>query len=106
MGAFSIDHHYPGAGLSAIDWEYRMTNVMRPRFTLPDLEQRLRELQDGALVEISRGDYERLFGFNDAALGRLRNFASGHQCVASFADTAILFRKRVASVDEKREPRL
>ena len=79
---------------------------MRSNFTLPDLETRLQELQDGALVQISLRDYERLFGLNDAALGRLRNFCRGHQCVASFADTAILFRKRVAPVDEKREPRI
>lgn len=63
---------------------------MRSRSTLPNLEERLQELQDGALVQISRRDYERLFGLNDAALGRLRNFARGHQCVASFADTVIL----------------
>ena len=79
---------------------------MRSNFTLPDLEKRLQELQDGALVQISPCDYERLFGLNDAALGGPRNFYRGHQCVASFADTAILFRKRVASVDEKREPRI
>ncbi|OAE99924.1 hypothetical protein AYJ54_32065 [Bradyrhizobium centrolobii] len=79
--------------------------MMRPKFTLPDLEEKLQALQDGALVQIRRRDYERLFGLNDAALGRLRNFAHGHKCVASFADTAILFRKRVASVDEKSAPR-
>ena len=78
--------------------------MMHPKLTLPDLEQRLQELQDGALVQISRRDYERLFGLNDAALGRLRNFARGHQCVASFADTAILFHKRVALADEEPAP--
>jgi hypothetical protein len=79
---------------------------MRSKLTLPDLEERLQELQGGAIVQITRCDYERLFGLNDAALGRLRNFARGHQYVASFAGTAILFRKRVASMDEKREPRI
>ena len=74
---------------------------MHPKLTLPDLEERLQELQDGALVQISRSDYERLFGLNDAALGRLRNFARGHQRIASFADTAVLSCKRVASVHAK-----
>ncbi|MCP3463372.1 hypothetical protein [Bradyrhizobium sp. CCGUVB23] len=77
---------------------------MRAKFTLPDLEERLEELQAGALVQISRRDYERLFGLNDAAIGRLRNFARSHQCIASIADTAILFRKRVASIDQKSTP--
>ncbi|MET4724500.1 hypothetical protein ABIF63_008606 [Bradyrhizobium japonicum] len=71
---------------------------MHSKFALPDLEERLRELGEGAVVQISRRDCKRLFGLNDAALGRLRNFASSHQCVASFADTAVLFRKRVASL--------
>jgi hypothetical protein len=73
--------------------------MKRPDFTVPDLEDRLRALPAGALLRISRQDYERLFGLNDAALGRLRNFARGHQCVASFADTAIVFRKRAPAVE-------
>jgi hypothetical protein len=79
--------------------------MMRRNFTLPELEERLGELQNGALVQISRRDYERLFGLNNAALGRLRNFARGHECVASFADSAVFFRKRVVSPCEKPEPR-
>jgi len=71
--------------------------MKRRNFTLPDLEQRLDALAEGALHQITRRDYERLFGENDAALGRLRNFAKGHQCVASFADQAILFRRRIQS---------
>ncbi len=53
--------------------------MMHPKSTLPDLEERLQELRDGGLVQISRSEHERLFGLNDAALGRLRNFARGHQ---------------------------
>ena len=73
---------------------------MRAKFTLPDLEERLQALADGATIQISRFDYERLFGMNDAALGRLRNFAKGHHCVASFADSAVLFRKRGATAGD------
>jgi hypothetical protein len=45
-------------------------------FMLLELEERLDALTDGAIRQISRNDYERLFGTNDAALGRfarLRN---------------------------------
>ncbi|WP_128923871.1 ATPase inhibitor subunit zeta [Bradyrhizobium guangxiense] len=74
--------------------------LVRGKFTLPDLENRLATLQNGALVRIDRVDYERLFGLNDAARGRLRNFARSHRCVASFADSAVLFRKQIAPVGE------
>lgn len=68
---------------------------MRRDFTLPELEQELTTLREGAVHRMMRGDYERLFGENDAALGRLRNFARSHDCVASFADEAVLFRRRL-----------
>lgn len=68
--------------------------MRRREFTLPELEQKLEALAEGAMHQILRGDYERLFGTNSAALGRLRNFATSHQCVASFADNAIVFRRR------------
>lgn len=63
--------------------------------TLPELDRKLDELPEGALHHISRKDYEHLFGFNDAALGRLRHFARNHACITSFTDGAILFRKRL-----------
>ena len=69
--------------------------MKRRNFTLPELEQRLDALAEGALLQITRRDYERLFGLNDATRGRLRNFATGHACVASFADEAVLFRKQL-----------
>ena len=69
--------------------------MKRRDFTLPELEQKLDALAEGALHQISRHDYERLFGTNSAALGRLRNFAQSHLCAASFADHAILFRRRL-----------
>ncbi|MCA1409906.1 hypothetical protein I6F30_01840 [Bradyrhizobium sp. NBAIM20] len=77
---------------------------MRRNFTLSELDAELNELQAGAYVQISREDYERFVGLNDAALGRLKNFARGHQCVASFADAAVLFRKRIAAEIRRRHP--
>ena len=65
-------------------------------FTLPELQEKLDKLQPGAMLQIGRRDYERVFGLNDVAVNRLRHFAKGHQCIVSFADTAILFRKKVA----------
>ncbi|MDA9440223.1 hypothetical protein XH98_14060 [Bradyrhizobium sp. CCBAU 51745] len=74
--------------------------MKRREFTLPELQERLDELGDGAILQIGRHDYERLSGLDDAALGRLRNFARGHQCVASFADSAVMFRKRITLATE------
>lgn len=74
---------------------------MRRNFTLPELQDSLDGMREGALLQISRRDDERLFGLNDVAVARLRNFARGHDCVASFADAAVLFRKRIASEREK-----
>jgi hypothetical protein len=81
-----------------------MDGMMRPKFTLPELEKQLQTLKDGGTINISRYDYERLFGVNDAAIGRLRNFARSHHCVASFADTAVLLRKRLTATDEDSAP--
>lgn len=71
----------------------------RRNFVLPDLQQKLDALEEGGLLHITRRDYERLFGGNDVAQARLRNFALGHACVASFADGAILFRKALKEVE-------
>jgi len=68
--------------------------MQRRNFTLPELEHNLDALTEDGLLQITRNDYERLFGLNGAARGRLQNFARGHACVASFADESVLFRKR------------
>lgn len=68
---------------------------LRWNFTLPDLQAKLDHLAEGALFQISARDYERLFGSNDVAVARLRNFAKGHACVTSHSDGAILFRKNL-----------
>lgn len=70
-------------------------NALRRNFTLPELERRLDQLAEGALLQISARDYTRLFGSNDVAAARLLHFARGHACVTSHADEAILFRKKL-----------
>jgi len=75
--------------------------MMRWKFTRPELQDKLDCLAEGALLQIGAQDYERLFGTNDAAAGRLRNFARSHGCVASRCDGAILFRKKLTQFDEK-----
>ena len=70
-------------------------NALRRNFTFPELEKRLDQLAEGALLQISARDYTRLFGANDVAAARLLHFARGHACVASHADATILFRKKL-----------
>ena len=74
--------------------------MMRRNLTLPELQERLDGLTAGSLFEIGSRDYERLFGTNDAAAARLRNFARSHACVISHSNSAILFRKQIAGVGD------
>jgi hypothetical protein len=67
---------------------------LRAKFTLPELEEELDGLTEGASFPISSWDYERLFGANDVAAARLRNFAASLACHASHANNAIFFRKQ------------
>jgi hypothetical protein len=78
-------------------------SMLRAKFTLPELQEQLDGLAEGGLFQISRWDYERLFGINNVAATRLRNFAKSHACVASYADNAILFRKQLTR-RERGEP--
>lgn len=73
---------------------------MRTNITLPELERKLDGLREGGLYHLSRGDYELMFGMNDAALGRLRNFSKSHECVTSFTDNHVLFRKKLQVTSE------
>ena len=50
--------------------------------TLPELQQHLDRMRAGEAVFVSRKDFKRFFGEDDAALGRLQNFADGHNCLA------------------------
>ena len=53
---------------------------MRVRPTIQELDRHLTELAEGASIAIDQETVEELFGFNDAAQGRLANFAKGHGC--------------------------
>lgn len=72
---------------------------MRRNFTLPELQAALDRMTEGALLQIEQRDYQRLFGENDAAVARLRHFAKGHACMASFADGVVSFRKLLQSAE-------
>jgi len=70
------------------------TDMERWAITLPELDRMIDALAEGSVHRITRRDYERLSGTNGAAMGRLRNFAKGHHCVASFADGAVVLRRQ------------
>ena len=46
-------------------------STLRANFTLPELQEKLDKLAEGALLQISGRDYQRLFGTNDVAAARL-----------------------------------
>ncbi|HEX2726687.1 MAG TPA: hypothetical protein VHN20_12780 [Beijerinckiaceae bacterium] len=52
--------------------------------TLPDLQAHLDHLRPGDQLSIPSADYARLFGENDAAMGRMKNFALAHGCTISW----------------------
>jgi hypothetical protein len=52
--------------------------------TLPDLQAYLDQLRPGDQLGIPSDDYARLFGENDAAIGRMKNFAVAHGCMLSW----------------------
>ena len=89
--------YFPSAALGKGTDLFGKISMKRWNFTLPELEQRLSALAEGAMCQITRRDYERLFGTNSAARGRLRHFAKSHECVVSHADHAILFRRQFHS---------
>jgi hypothetical protein len=51
-------------------------NKLWAKFTLPELQEQLDDPSEGAVLQISRRDYERSFGTNDVAAAPLRNFAT------------------------------
>ncbi len=69
--------------------------------TLPELQEKLDRLAERGILQINPQDYERLFGTNDVAAARVRNFARAHACVVSHADGAVLFRKKISQPDEE-----
>jgi hypothetical protein len=67
---------------------------MAEQMTLPDLQEQLDELVPGAELHLKLPEVERLFGVNDVATGRLRNFASSHNCVFAWSPTGVQFLKQ------------
>ncbi len=66
---------------------------MSDPLTMPALDRELGQLKPGHIFPLSNADFVRLFGTNNAALGRLRHFARGHHCVTIRAKTGVQFRK-------------
>jgi hypothetical protein len=62
-------------------------------FTLPSLQKRLDDLEPDEMLVVSKADFDRLFGVDDAAVGRLKNFADGHNCMATWSRSDLRFRK-------------
>lgn len=66
---------------------------MSEPLTMPALDDELSQLQPGHTFPLTNADFVRLFGTNDAARGRLRNFARGHNCVTTRAKGGVQFKK-------------
>ncbi|MEX6505375.1 hypothetical protein [Jiella sp. M17.18] len=66
---------------------------MRQDFTLPDLQAQLDLMKVGETLALRRDDCERLFGVNDVAGGRLRNFARGHGCTVVYTPEGVAFSR-------------
>ena len=62
-------------------------------FTLPTLEAHLAHMPIAKSLTLAGTDIERLFGFNDVAVRRLKNFARGHDCIVSYTDGCVVFHK-------------
>ncbi len=69
--------------------------------TLPDLQARLDGLEPGDVVYMARKEFARLFGTNDAALGRLKIFVEGHNCAATWDKAGLKLRKQKKTLAEK-----
>jgi hypothetical protein len=66
---------------------------MNEYLTLPRLQAHLDRLRLAERLTLARSQVERLFGHNDVAVGRLRRFAKGHNCVVAHADNCVVFQK-------------
>ncbi|WP_257165799.1 hypothetical protein [Bradyrhizobium sp. SRS-191] len=71
---------------------------MSEPLSLPLLQMQLDHLVPGQGLHLVMADVERLFGYNDVATGRIRNFADGHGCMFAWCATGVQFVK-LASPD-------
>ena len=66
---------------------------MEYQLTLPALQARLDSLRGAQSLTLANRQIEKLFGFNDVAMARLKRFARGHDCIVSYADHCVTFLK-------------
>lgn len=66
---------------------------MEYRLTLPALQFSLDRLPVAQSLSLTSRQIERLFGFNDVRISRLKRFAKGHNCVVAYADDTVVFHK-------------
>ena len=66
---------------------------MSENLTIPDIEAALRKLNPGEAFALDGKDYVHLFGVNDAARGRMVNFARSHNCAPIWSGNSIRLRK-------------
>ncbi|MHB2205296.1 hypothetical protein [Methylobacterium sp. CM6257] len=65
-----------------------------PTDTLPALQAALDGLGTGQALRLTGADCDRLFGVNDALVGRVANFARGHGCSVVWDDAGLTFRRQ------------
>lgn len=66
---------------------------MTTSLTLPLLQMQLDHLVPGQGLHLAMTEVERLFGLNDVATGRIRNFATGHNCAFAWSEAGVQFLK-------------
>ncbi|MGY3453949.1 MULTISPECIES: hypothetical protein [unclassified Bradyrhizobium] len=66
---------------------------MTEPLSLPILQMQLDRLVPGQGLHLATADVERMFGYNDVATGRIRNFADGHGCMFAWCATGVQFVK-------------
>jgi hypothetical protein len=61
--------------------------------SLPLLQTQLDHLVPGQGLHLATSEVERMFGLNDVATGRIRNFAEGHGCMFAWSGSGVQFVK-------------
>jgi len=61
--------------------------------SLPLLQMQLDCLVPGQGLHLATSDVEQMFGLNDVAAGRIKNFAEGHGCMFAWSGSGVQFVK-------------
>lgn len=69
---------------------------MTEPLTLPLLQMQLDQLVPGQRLHLTMTQVERVFGLDDVAAGRIRNFADGHNCAFALSEAGVQFVKQAA----------